>query len=485
MRASRRVTALALGLTLLLIAAVVLGLFLRSSTPRAHSSTSRAHWLRDTFNYEPPAVIAYVGGGPGPYVPTASLSAVSAASRDDAWVIGSGPCCLNGEIGRSLAWHWNGAKWLNVPMPRVRNAYTDLSSVATTDSRDAWAVGEARTFTVSPSGRQWPGHDEALTERWDGKRWTLVRLPNLGASWLREVSASASRNVWAVGGMYGPNHFLHLRRLRTLPLLLRWNGTTWREVPVPWARPGVTLDKVVATGTDSVWVVAGASEAAKGALSAGALEYWDGKRWTRIPPPFGPSDSMRGFAATSGSDAWATGSYALGGHDAFGKHYAAALAAHWNGSDWQIAPVPKLARASNVWLGDVAMAGPDDAWLSSFNLLTKGKHGRVNVAVLEHWDGRSWRITSGTPPPVQSATPSFGISVAPDGTAWAITAGQCDNVVFGWSGHVWQMSPHPVDRDWTYVSRAERVSLRRSGASSCGRFGGFRAGPTGASGPTG
>ena len=464
MRASRRVTALALGLTVV-IAAVVLGLFLRSSAPGPH-------WLRDTFDYKPAGGMAYIGGPD--VVGTAALRGVSAASRDAAWVIGSAPCCTGGEAPRTLAWRWDGAAWRNVPMPRVSNAYPDLSAVVTVDSRDAWAVGRARTFTVSPSGREWPGHSEALIEHWDGSRWSIARTPrHLGASWLDAVSASGPGSVWAIGGMYGAGHFTQLRRLPRLALLLRWNGTTWRPVRVPWARPGVTLTKVVATDSGGVWVVASDDVGAR-------VEYWNGTRWREIPAPFGRADPPAGFAATSSSDAWAVGSYAL----RKGRSFAGALAAHWNGSEWQIAPVPAPAGAYNTWLDDVAAVSPDDVWLSSFSLLKSGKHGRVNVAVLEHWDGRSWHITSGTPPPIQSARPSLGIGVAPDGTAWAIGANECDNVVLRWSGDAWQMTPHPADHDWTRVPQSQLSFVHRQYA--CTPLGSFpRPGPTLSHGPSG
>ena len=282
MRVSRRAAGLVVVLALL-IAAAALGLILRSATPGPH-------WLRDAFHYKPPYVTAYSSSNaPGPYVPTASLSAVSAASRDDAWIIGSGPCCLNGEPGSSLGWHWNGATWRNVTLPRVgpADSWLELSSVAAADPTDAWAVG---TLT-----RHGLAHDRAVIEHWNGKRWIVVRIPRLGLSSLSAVSSTDSRNVWAVGGTYaddrryGKDHLWHHIPIPALTraLLLRWDGATWRRVSLPWARPGVTLARVVTTGPDSVWVITEGRY-----TKAEAVEYWNGKRWTEIPAPFGPADPI-------------------------------------------------------------------------------------------------------------------------------------------------------------------------------------------------
>jgi len=462
-------------LALLIAGAVALG-------TRGGSAAPGPHFLRDAFNYKPAPGFGYIGGPQG--FAAAELAGVSAASSNDAWIVGSAPCCSTGNTTpRSLAWHWYGTAWRSFPMPRPRLADPALASVATIDSGDAWAVGSARTYTVSPSGRQWPGPFEALAEHWNGSQWRVVHVPGLGErSSLSAVSAAGSRNVWAIGYTYGSVRLVHHRRLRpTQPVLLHWNGRTWRHVSLPWARPDVRLGKVVAVGRDSVWLTQSFSESGVDKPNAGTVEFWDGSRWTEIPAPFGRNDPPSGFTATSGSDAWAVGSY----ERLRGSGFSSAIAAHWNGSEWQVVPVPKLPGAANyIQANDVAAAGPDDVWLSSFNWLANGKHGRNNVALLEHWDGRSWHITSGTPPPVAGATPSFRVGVAADGTAWAVEANECDNVVLRWSGHGWKVTRHPADRYIFSVPRSMQSRIRRELA--CTPSGGYpRPGPTGSSGPTG
>src|SRR2546429_6669 len=89
--------------------------------------------------------------------------------------------------------------WDKVPSPGG-----GLLGVAAVAAADAWAVGPATDYR--PGGLP-------LTLHWDGSRWTRIR--NSCGYGLAEVDASASDNVWAVGGS-DPCH---------------WDGTTWTHFP--------------------------------------------------------------------------------------------------------------------------------------------------------------------------------------------------------------------------------------------------------------
>ncbi|MDX6479839.1 MAG: hypothetical protein QOG85_349 [Gaiellaceae bacterium] len=464
-RPSRRLI-LAFGLAAT-VAGLLAGTLGRSSSP----STL---FLPDAFNYYKPASVTGIIGGPDMFS-TARLSGVSAVSGDDVWVIGSDPCCWKGVTPRSLAWHWNGEAWRSFATPSVRQAYPDIAAVASIDSRDAWAVGTARTFTVSPSGRHWPGPNYALIEHWDGNRWAIVRTPRLGEARLAAVSAAGPDDVWTVGTTYRQGGLSRRDPNSWRPLLLHWDGATWRTIRLPWAAPGLSLDRVVATGPSSVWAVGTHTDWTnrKGVyLDRSILEYWDGVRWHDVRAPFGPDDPIADFSATSGSDAWAVGSYSLG--EARQVAFAGALAAHWNGSEWQITPVPNREGANNSWLFAVAAARSDDAWAVGVSEHNTRKHGEEPVLLLEHWDGTSWYATPG---PALSTWDGYGfrIAAAADGSALAVGSSDCDNVVLRWAGGSWTLSRHPPDR----------VALGRTQLPRCTSLGGFRPGPTGATSPIG
>ena len=55
------------------------------------------------------------------------------------------------------------------------------------------------------------------------------------------------------------------------------------------------------------------------------IEHWNGSRWRLVHAPFGSNDALVGFSATAWNDAWAVGSYGLGGNNI--AKYSHALAA--------------------------------------------------------------------------------------------------------------------------------------------------------------
>lgn len=365
----------------------------------------------------------FFGTGPPPSYSTATLSGVSAASPSAAWIVGS------------VAWRWNGRTWRAVPLPKLGDAV--LQSVANVDAGDAWAVGYR--------GDGYLLRGRALVEHWDRTRWTVAKLPALGPSILFAVSSAGPRNVWAAGATFAPG--------RARPLLLRWDGTSWRRQPLPWAGRHVELDEVVATGPSSVWAVASGQQRYAGVKIAGSIlvEHWDGVRWREVPPPFGPADFISGFGATSGSDAWAVGSYAQGGNS-FAR-YSHALAAHWDGHTWQLLSVPNRRGATDSVLDDIVAVRPDDVWAAGASqqlAIAKGHGGAsiraaMPVGLFEHWDGRSWRMMPSSVSHLWDGEPA-GLTVAADGVAWAIGSCRYDNLVTRWSGSAWELVAHPGDR---------------------------------------
>jgi len=67
--------------------------------------------------------------------------------------------------------HWDGTTWSIVPSPNAEmgaSATNLLNGVATLSASDAWAVGMASADQNAPA--------YALTEHWDGKRWSIVNI---------------------------------------------------------------------------------------------------------------------------------------------------------------------------------------------------------------------------------------------------------------------------------------------------------------------
>jgi hypothetical protein len=90
------------------------------------------------------------------------------------------------------------------------------------------------------------------------------------------VAALSPRCAWAVGAD-GNN-----------PLILCWNGKTWRKVPAANPSPGQDdLDAVAVRNTKNAWAV--------GTITDFTLvEHWNGMKWTTVAGP-----SPRQMAITS------------------------------------------------------------------------------------------------------------------------------------------------------------------------------------------
>jgi hypothetical protein len=287
------------------------------------------------------------------------------------------------------------------------------------------------------------GPNYALIEHWNGVRWRIARLPRLGQSMLYDVAAEGPRNAWAVGVAYVPRQVGRYRIAQ--PLLLHWNGGEWRRLSLPWSQNGLQLDKVIPTRRSSVWVV---SRGEQDPLPS-RLEYWNGRRWRHVRDPFGTKDRIVGFSATAGDDAWAVGSYALGGDEQ--AKYSHALAAHWNGRRWQLTPVPDPPGDNNsAALMDVSAAGGDDVWAlgeaQRLDLHDKWLSSTGPVGYFVHWNGQSWQAASGVTPPIYEGFPA--VTAARDGSAWAIGYCYLDDFSVRWTGAAWVTAPHPRDSHW-------------------------------------
>jgi hypothetical protein len=211
------------------------------------------------------------------------LYGVSAVASDDVWAVGEG-ASTNISTGRTLAMHWDGARWRLVPTPNVGSAANQLYAVTAVAPDDVWAVGE------SPQG--------ALTLHFDGSAWSIVANPAGGAgdAELRGVAARSATNVWAVGSSGG----------RTLAE--HWNGSTWSIVPTPnGPKPSNELSGVAVDATGA-WAV-GASFDDVTVTYRTLTERWNGTSWTLVasPNPDRAISSLSGVAG-DGTGTWAVGS---------------------------------------------------------------------------------------------------------------------------------------------------------------------------------
>lgn len=197
------------------------------------------------------------------------LASVSAASPSDAWAVGT-YYPAGSQVLATLGQHFDGVRWTVYPLPNVGVQENSLLSVSMPWGGSAWAVG----YFVNGSYKQ-----KTLTEHFDGGEWKVVPSPNPGAlqNILYGVSAIADDNVWAVGAEQDSSGLWHT-------LTEHWNGAVWSVIPaVDAGSNGNQLYAVKALAWNDVYVAG--QQAGPGFPGEALIEHWDGKEWRVVLSP--------------------------------------------------------------------------------------------------------------------------------------------------------------------------------------------------------
>ncbi|GAA4631926.1 hypothetical protein GCM10023196_063240 [Actinoallomurus vinaceus] len=284
----------------------VIGLLALGARPSTAHAASDPEWR-----------ISYTSPG----FPQDGLAEVAATGPNDAWAVGSGPCC--GRDQRKIL-HWDGVQWQTVtPPPALPKAfYPDLRTVAASSPTDVWVFGSDANSLVF--GHHWDGvtwqttefgkdvvirdavalgprdawfigttgletGEKPIAEHYDGDTWTTFDLPGNPTA----ISAVAADDVWAVGQANGDAAAMH------------WDGRQWETaaLPKPSVGPGVRVvsSDVLATGPDDVWASA---VLAKNGLEPGVvLWHRSGGSWQQVNID-APEDSVTKLASDGAGGLW-------------------------------------------------------------------------------------------------------------------------------------------------------------------------------------
>jgi hypothetical protein len=289
-----------------------------------------------------------------------------------------------GVDGSSAILHWSGAAWsVSFSVPKGTDEPVGIWASA---SNDVWAVGGA------------------LIEHFDGISWSTIT--SIGGSSFAHLSAiwgSGRDDLWAVGGAVSSDP----------AVILHWNGKSWSFVASPafdspYFHSPYYLTAVWGTGPADVWSV-GAD------LSYDAVAiHWDGLHWSAVDG-LGALGAPLGAAAvwgSSSSDVW------IVGPDFDGRGPGGI--AHWNGAKWSSVATPTTpalraitgTSATDAWaVGDLgvllhwngtawasesnsSLPSPnlvlDSVWSSSGRDVWMGSVSESGSPQLEHWDGTAW-----------------------------------------------------------------------------------------------
>lgn len=350
---------------------------------------------------------AYVNS-PSPGAQDNVLQGVSADSASDVWAVGAQSAA---GVTQPLVERWNGSAWSVATLPSVGSLGGELTGVAAIAPGDVWAVGYSNTS----GGQSAPNTQQPLAMHWNGSQWQSVTVPSPSTGSfepLNAVTAITSNDVWAVGSDSGAN----------TSLIEHFNGRVWQVVTAPTAVNGGALTGIAAAGSGDVWAVgAGPGTVRQGGGGCGVaggpvIEHFDGTRWSAMLTA--QVGILYGVTAVAANDVWAVGTtYASGPQGT--------LLLHWNGKQWLSVSGPApTSQQGSYQLSAVAARSSADVYAAGTAYdYGASASGPQSQALVERWDGTSWRVVQ-VPQPGLADDTLAAIAALPGshGDVWAVGA---------------------------------------------------------------
>lgn len=258
------------------------------------------------------------------------LSAVDAVSADNVWAVGY---TSNAAVTafKPLVMHWNGTKWsVQAGVPAIAGSLTAVA----VRGNDVWAVGGT---DGNPSG------SPPLVLHRTGNRWYVVPTGVTGGNgYLSAIAVTGDRTAWAVGRYFTANGYQ--------TFVMRWNGTRWRQVSFPLPAALTPLCGMAADSAGAMWAVGFYQSPTFGEGTSVSMR-WDGKTWRKVPVgPFTSDSALYAVSFIPGGTAWAVGWDNIG-----------SLILRWTGRAWSKA-ANLHDGSSSVGLVSVAASSASNAW---------------------------------------------------------------------------------------------------------------------------
>lgn len=276
------------------------------------------------------------------------------------------------------------------------------------------------------------GWSQTLIEHWNGKAWKIVASPD-------PAGPSANNELDGVAvtsrsNAWAVGQFWNGRSWQ--PLTVRWNGRSWKRVPCP--DPGGKaardgLAGVAATSASNAWAV---GEYSRGSAQLALILHWNGRSWRQVARPLprgSTASSLSAVTAVSSSDAWAVGAYFHGLTER-------TLIEHWNGRSWRLVPSQNVGVLRNA-LNAVTGSSAGNMWATGAS-----DNGSVFQTLTERWNGRRWQLVPSANPGGSSLNNVlYAVDVASQASAWAVGDyfnGDDDQpLIEHWDGKAWQQEP--------------------------------------------
>jgi len=293
--------------------------------------------------------------------------------------------------------------WRVVPSANGSTISNDLYGVARSSGSTLWAVGSYERETYAPF--------LTLTERWNGKSWSVVPSPNegLGDKGLHGVAGISDSDVWAVG-VRNPTPSSQTKRL-----IEHWNGSAWKVVRSPSA--GQLSDNglgglAIVSPTD-IWAT-GSLSSDGGNTSQTLVERWNGVQWNVVSSPNAPGaiyNGLGGIVSVNAGDLWAVGE-----SESPPTYAMRTLIERWNGTQRSIVASPNVGAGGNALAG-IAYGPGSDLWAVGSYVDTTSF---LNRTLTERWNGSTW-VTVMSPNPGGNVDQSSAVTSNVAGF-WAVGA---------------------------------------------------------------
>jgi hypothetical protein len=186
---------------------------------------------------------------------------------------------------------WNGTKWSLITVPAPSGA-TDsyLEAVACTSATNCWGVGAS--------------DDNTLAEKWNGSTWSIVSSPSPhpGDPNILSGLACASASLCFAVGYDFPTDF-------SGSLTEKWNGKAWSVVTTPNSKSGELIGDACTSTTACLAVGISNKLFALG-------QQWNGTKWSTIAPKRpakATSTELNGVSCATATACESVGTYSLSG----------------------------------------------------------------------------------------------------------------------------------------------------------------------------
>ena len=247
----------------------------------------------------------------------------------------------------------------------------------------------------------------------NGSTWTKVAMAK--ASRVNKVAVVSPTNVWAVGQQMNAK----------FSQIQHFNGSAWSVLSSPHFTNEESLNSLKAFAPNNIFAVGASLDSLNNRTPL--LEHFDGTKWSALSVPHITGGELTDIAIVSPLDIWAVGAVA--------GARPAALTLHFNGQQWTRVSAPAASllavtalATNNVWAAGVQTGAS---------------------TVIEHWDGRAWKIV--TSPNTGTLSVLNSISAISPTDIWAAGCNNCGDVGGGapaliehWDGTSWSINPAPV-----------------------------------------